>query len=144
MNADKREWKARILVEAAAIADDSAASKRLGVSRRSLIRWRNQLETDPVLAQAVAEKKAVAEKAWLADIPAVLQSGIKFLKRAADEADPKDPAVIHAVAGAVKLLAEVQQAQQYLDARINRATAAVGTPAGPTPTGAATTTLRAA
>lgn len=128
MSPSKRDRIAKILVEAS-VNGDKATAEKFGVSLRSIQRWRSKLpggnETtgappDDKLAQAVAEKKAKVEEGWADEIPEALRDAVKFLRRAAKEADPKDPAAIHSIAGAMKMLSETAATWKVLDARLAR------------------------
>jgi hypothetical protein len=116
---------ARLLIEAAIIGDKATARKH-GIALRTLQRWRVKLagdvELSSELSQAIAEKTRELDKAWADGIGDALRDGIRFLGRAFKEADVKDPAAIHAVAGALKLLAEAETTQRVLDARLARET----------------------
>jgi hypothetical protein len=108
---------AAILVEAAYRGDDETV-KKWGVSRQSIYNYRNRLENDPKLLHTFTLLKKEYDTNWANDIPAAIRSGIDFLGRASKEADPKDPDAIHAVAGAVKILAEVGMTKAILDVRL--------------------------
>jgi hypothetical protein len=89
---------------------------------KSLHRYRARLSGDgelsKELSRVVCEKKTISDLGWAAEIPSMLQAGIAFLRRAATEASVTDPDVIHSIAGAVKIVAEVQAMRDVLDARI--------------------------
>lgn len=112
---------AAILVDAA-YKGDEAAAQEWGVSVRSVERYRARLATDPKLAVTVAEKRALAERDWIDCFPATLGAGADFIERAAKQGDPKDPNMVHAVAGAMKLMAEIMFVKRMLDARLNERT----------------------
>lgn len=121
MTSEKRDKVAKILVEATVIGDKAAADKN-GISLRTLWRYRSQLKagTDSELTASVSDKKAVIEKGWADEIPGALRSAVEFLRKAAEQADPKDPEAIHSVAGSMKLLSEVAATWKVLDARLAR------------------------
>jgi len=118
-----RELAASALLEAAYTTDEKACAK-YGVSVRSLQRWRQQLaEGDPELAGFVATKKAAFDKAWAEELPAALRKGLQCLADCMDSVrnDPeslKSPTVIHAVAGAMSICAEIYLTGKVIDARI--------------------------
>lgn len=111
------ERAATVLAEAALVGDEKAANNH-GVSVRSVEVWRARLNTDPLLVEFFANKTQAATSDWADDINDAIKAGVDFLKRAANQASPMHPDVIHAVAGAVKLLSEVQMTKRVLDARI--------------------------
>jgi len=116
-----RERVAQILVEALHNGD-SEASRKFGVSIRTLQRYRRRLHTDRELSQIVALKKTAFEQMWLEDATQAIREAIRFLQRAAVEADPTDPNAIHAVAGALKILAEVSLTREVLSVRLEEGT----------------------
>jgi hypothetical protein len=109
---------AAILVEAAYFGDKVTAEK-WGVTERTIRNYQARLDEDSKLSLIFHNKKVVFESDWAADIPAAIRSGIGFLQRAGKEADPKDPNAIHAIAGAVKILAEVGMTKAILDVRLS-------------------------
>lgn len=111
------ELAAQILAEAAVLGDHDTV-RRHGISLRTLQRYRQRLAKDPKLAESVARKKAVLEREWATELAPAIRQTILFLRRAAQEADPRDPHAIHAVAGALKILADVAMTQKVLDARL--------------------------
>lgn len=115
MKASIRNRAAIILAEAAVFGDEEAI-KRHKISLRTLQRYRKAVGSDPELARLFADKKAALEVAWAQEIPAAAREAILFLRRASEKADPKDPAVIHAVAGALKILTETHVTLRGLDA----------------------------
>lgn len=129
MTQDQRDRAAKMLVEAATLGD-KATAKKYGISLRSLQRWRKRLEGDTDLSSAVAAKKARVEEGWADEIPGALRAAIAFLRKAAEKADPADPAAIHSVAGAMKLLSETSATWKVLDARLARQNRPAGSEAG--------------
>jgi len=118
----KYERAAAVLLEAL-YTNDEQATKRHGVSLRSLQRWRRQLATDSELAGFVATKKAAMDARWADELPIALRSCLIFLTGAFDQAatDPRalcNPVMIAAVAGALKICAEVYYTGKVIDARL--------------------------
>jgi len=111
------ERAATALAEAA-FTDDLTASQRHGVSLRTLERYRSRLRTDEKLAAFVAAKKAALEREWASSLAPAIREAIRFLQRAAREADPGDPNAIYAVAGALKILSEVFMTREVIGARL--------------------------
>ena len=105
------------LVEAAYRGDDEAA-ERWGVTTRTIMNWRARLDEDVEFSAIFAHKKEQFEAGWRDELGLALRAGIDFLKRAAQEADPRKADVIFSVAGAVKILADVNASMDILDARL--------------------------
>lgn len=110
---------AMILVEAVWLGDQRTAEK-WGITTRTIINYRNRLVVDKKLSEIFIHKNEVFTNDWAAGIPSAIRAAISFLQEAAMKADPKDPAVIHAVAGALKMLAEVGLTKEVIDARLGR------------------------
>lgn len=110
---------ATILVEAAFFGDSQAA-ERWGVSERTVQRYRKRMGKSDELSSIVALKKENFEQNWADEIPAAIRSATRFLMNASRQADPTDPAAIHAVAGAMKIMAEVGLTKEILDVRLGR------------------------
>jgi hypothetical protein len=161
MSPTKREKIATLIVEAATTSDKAVCAK-YGITVRTLQRYRKlldsaapeQAKTDekapeevtkatetvaatPSLSQLVADKKAKVEEGWADEIPGALREAIGFLRRAAKDASTKDPAAIHAVAGAMKLLSETSATWKVLDARLARQNRPVQPANGSAPAGGA-------
>jgi hypothetical protein len=109
---------ASILVEAAYHGDKETAG-RWSITTRTIQRYRERLNEDSELSQTVALKKQQYEADWANEIPGAIRSAVRFLQRASNEANPKDPDTIHAVAGALKILAEVGITKAILDVRLS-------------------------
>jgi transposase-like protein len=108
---------ARILADSTMMRDSDAAKKH-GVCEETIRRYRIRFEKDARLREMVAEKKQIQDVRWADRITNAIASAVDFLDRAAKAADPQDPEAIHAIAGALKMLGEVQMAREMLDERI--------------------------
>src|SRR6185436_21162059 len=91
---------------------------------RTLYNYRNELQSNESFAEHFARKKQAFDKAWAEELPAALAESVKFLAQVARNAqkDPnayRNPLLISAVAGAMKLCAEVYYTGKFMDARIN-------------------------
>ena len=123
MAALNKELAAEVLL-AAIFTTDEQACQKYGVSLRSLQRWRRQLaDGDPELAGFVATKKAAWDAAWAEGLPAALARGLQALEKCfkeihADTSACKNPVVIHAVAGAVRIVAEIHLTSKVINARL--------------------------
>jgi hypothetical protein len=119
----KRDLAASILVEALYTTDKETCEK-YGVSIRSLQNYRQRLATDAQLALIFARRQKDSYSLWVDEVPIALFKAIRFIGHAADsvDSDPnyrKNPMVIEAVSGALKLVAEVHFANQVISARLN-------------------------
>jgi len=112
----KLEEIAEILVAASVLGPKKAAEK-YGISKRVLYTYRKKLEEDPVLYQLFSEKRAKLGDDWIGRIKEAIAETVEYIKRAAREADPRDPQSIHSIVGALKILSEVVFTQRILDAR---------------------------
>lgn len=118
-----RELAAATLLDAAYTTDERACAK-YGVSVRSLQRWRRQLaDGDPELAGFVATKKAAFDKAWADELPVALRKGLQCLSECmeslrTDSQTLKNPAMVHAVAGAMSICAEIYFTGKVIDSRL--------------------------
>jgi hypothetical protein len=108
---------AAVLVEAAYFGDKAAAD-RYGITVRSVERYRERLDDDIELSAFVTIKKQEFEDRWAEELPAAIRASIRFLAKAANEADHKDAQTIYSVAGALKILADVTLTKRVLDARL--------------------------
>lgn len=117
-----KELAATVILEAAYTTDDKAAV-RYGVSTRSIRRWRKQFASDEVLAAFVRTKKEAMDAAWAEELPIALRHSLDFIASAAQSAsdDPmckRNPEFIHAIAGALRICAEVYYTGKIIDARL--------------------------
>ena len=114
-NADRA---ARILVEATmSRLTDEEFAKRHGVSDRTLRNWRTRLGEDDEFAELFLSLKSKAVDKWAGSLAGAIRGSIEFLARAAETCATDDPAAVHSIAGALKILADVAMTQQALDAR---------------------------
>lgn len=112
------DMMARILVEAAYCGDDATCQK-YGLSDRTLRRWRASLPDSPALSELVRIKKREYDKRWADEAPETIKAGMDFIKRAAQEGNSKNPDMVHAVAGGIKIVSEIMAVREYLDAKLN-------------------------
>lgn len=106
-----------VLVDAS-FYGDAAAAKRMGVTIRSIENYRKRLETDSELVVLFANKKRLFESSWASELPAAIRACIAFFVRAAQEGNPRDPEMVHAVAGAFKLVTDAGFAKAILDVKL--------------------------
>jgi hypothetical protein len=117
-----KEFAATVLLEAA-YTTDAIVCQKYGISLRTLQRYRKALSESEELTQFVATKKAALDELWAEQLPRSLRSTIEFLGEAAirakaDASSYRNPALIEAVAGAMKLCADVYYTGKVIDARI--------------------------
>lgn len=117
---ERLERTAEILVDAYITRDDRKTAERYGITDRTLRNWRKSLETDAELSAIFREKKAKASEGWANEVPGALRAAVGFLRSAAEQGDPKDPNMVHSIAGAMKLLSEVSATWKLLDVRMAR------------------------
>jgi hypothetical protein len=118
----KPELAAAAIV-AAMYQSDKEACEHFGISQRSLQNYRQKLATDLEFAALFAKKKAEFDNQWADELPGAIRESLLFLHEAAraareDPAYRKNPIVIQAVAGAMKLCAEVYYTGKIIDARL--------------------------
>ena len=114
------ERAAAILLEAM-LTSDKAAVENHGITARTLFNWRERLYSDSTFSDIFRHKKDAAERDWASSLAPAIRDGIDFLARAGREANHKDPEVIHAIAGALKILTTTATKKEVLDATLNRA-----------------------
>jgi len=108
---------AQILVEAS-ISGDEATAKRNGITLRTIGRYRVRARHEPALSEIVLRKKELAEANWAAELPSAIRAGIDFMLDAFRSKKRDDPDMLHAVAGAWKILTEAALTKDVLDARL--------------------------
>jgi len=111
------ERAATILAEAA-FSDDQSVCQRHGITDRTLRRYRARLLSDPRLSTFVREKQARLAEQWAHELAPAIGAAVRFLRQAAQSADPTNPAAIRAVAEALKALAEIDMARDMLRSRV--------------------------
>lgn len=111
-----KELTAMILVESSYFGDKRTA-KKFGISDRTIRNYRQRLNSDEELAKIFREKNDLSAQEWAHEMPAAIRAAIDFLRRASQEAKTDDPECIHAVAGALKILSDVEITKQVIDAR---------------------------
>jgi predicted Zn-dependent protease len=117
-----KELVATVFVEALVTTDERACAK-YGISLRTLQRWRKKLASDPLVSQYVATKKEAIDAAWADDLGAPIKAAAKLITDAAESADQvtkRNPEFVRAIAGALKICAEVKLTSKIIDARTVR------------------------
>lgn len=111
------ERAALVLVDAAYLGDKRAA-KKWAVTTRTILNYRRRLDSDEKFSSLFELKRQAAEKDWAAEAPLAIRAAVDFLLRAAQNGDEKTPEMVHAIAGAMKLTADMYLTKQVLDARL--------------------------
>lgn len=111
-----------VLLEALFTTDEEACSK-YQIHRRTLANYRKRLAEDKNFAQFFLTKKKEFYDKWADDMPVALKDSLAFISHASRSAakDPRsymNPALISAVAGAMKLVADILYTGWVIDARI--------------------------
>ena len=114
-----KDRAASILVDAA-YWGDKAAAERAHVCERTIRRWRGTMASDAELSSLVQVKKAEVDAAWADSISAAIVAVIEYLRDAARVLPKNKPENVHAVAGALKILADIRMTKAVLDARVAR------------------------
>jgi len=102
----------------ASLTNDTVAAEKWNVTVRTIQNWRKRLDSDPEFSELFASKRAAAEKEWADELPTAIRSTIEFIKRAAQSPNCSDPAMVHSMAGAMKILTETAAMRKLLDARL--------------------------
>lgn len=129
-----KEHRVKVVLEAVQ-AGDEAVMRKYRIHERTLRRWKTEVlaSDDPKLSDVVRRKRAAQDVAWASRIPAAMSACLAFLERAATAASAENPDVIHAIAGAMKMIAETDNTYRFIDARIRGQDGANGAPARPVP-----------
>lgn len=114
--------RAAVILAEAAFSDDRTVCQRHGITDRTLRRYRKRMLSDPRLSTFVREKQARLTEQWTHELAPAIGAAIRFLKQAAQSADPSDPAAIRAVAEALKGLAEIDMTREVLQSRVGGGT----------------------
>lgn len=111
-----KDFASTILAEAAYFGDKETAKKH-NIHWRTVNNYRKRLDDDKELVALFTKKRELLEINWAEDLAPAIMAGIAFLKRAAQKADEKDPAAIHAIAGATKILTTISTTKEILNVR---------------------------
>lgn len=103
-----RERASMILAEAEFFGDNQILSK-WGITRQTLHNYRVRLQTDDELLQLFTLKKRLLTADWQADATKTLKVGLNELNRRMPIAEcEEDAKVIHAIAGAIKIVGDLK------------------------------------
>ena len=108
------ERAAMILVEADFFGDKETAS-RWGITDRSIRNYRSRLAEDRQLSALFQVKRQLFSASWVDDAAKTLKVGLAELnKRIPTARDEDDAKIIHAIAGAVKIVGELKIGHEAL------------------------------
>lgn len=118
----KPEMAAAVIVEAL-YSSDAVACGKFGITQRSLQNYRRRLSEDRQFSLIFAQKKAEYDSQWADELPGALRESLILIHEAAHEVRKNptylmNPMVLQAVAGAMKLCAEVHFTKKIIDARL--------------------------
>lgn len=121
---DKYDLAACVLLEALYTTDE-IASKKYGISERTLRNYRQRHATDPKLADLFRQKKQALDAQWAETLPKAMQEAAQTIADIAQavRTDPmmkRNPVMLQSLAGALKLCADVYYTGKVIDARIAR------------------------
>jgi len=108
-----------ILVEAAFFGDVKT-SEKWGIHKRTVENYRKRLKDDAKLVALFNLKKEMFLSDWVETLPVAIRAGTQYLIESFQVANRGDPEVIHAVAGAMKILAEIGITKEMLDVKLGR------------------------
>jgi hypothetical protein len=108
------EKASTILAEAELFGDDATA-KRWGITTRTIYNYRDRATSDAKLSESFILKKRVLLVNWQADATKTIKVGLSELNRRIPIArSEEDAKVIHAIAGAIKIVGELKIASDAL------------------------------
>lgn len=113
------ERAASALLEAL-LGGDQTAAEKYGVSIRSIQTWRQRLGEDAHLVEFFAIKRRAFEDGWAEELGVPIRAAARLITEAAASADAvtkRNPEFIHAIAGALKICAELKIVSKVIDAR---------------------------
>lgn len=108
---------AAALIEAVFYGEQKTVEK-YGISPRTMRNWRRRLVEDAEFAALFQRKKAQFENSWLNRLTVPIQRAMDFIADACSTMDARqrsNPEMIHAVAGALKICADVYLTSKALN-----------------------------
>lgn len=117
------DFAATVLLEAA-FTTDKAVCVKYGITDRTLRNYRQRLAADANFSAIFHTKKESVDKAWADELGTALRKGIRLIAECADgfgqdeQMYKRNPELIAAIAGAVKICAEVYYTGKVIDARL--------------------------
>lgn len=113
---EKLEKIAQVLVFASLYGDNQAA-KDSGLALRTIQHYKKRLREEPELAKIYVLKKQEFEGEWVNEVASTLLAGMNYIKQAS-QSEEKTPEMVHAIAGAMKIVGEIGLTKEIIDARI--------------------------
>lgn len=111
------ERVAAILVEALFFGDVPTA-KRWGITERTVYNYRKRLHNNVNgLSEIFNRKRELFESQWSDDIPATIRMALNYIQRASTELEI-NPEGVHAMSGALKIVAQVGLMKEMMDVRL--------------------------
>jgi hypothetical protein len=101
--------RASMAIAEADIFGDKAALDKYGINQSTLWRWRDRASSDSKLHESALLKRRMLLVDWQQDATKTLKVGLTELNRRLPLADTEEDAkVIHAIAGAIKIVGELK------------------------------------
>ena len=94
----------------------SKAAQQLGVSKRTIYRWKKEARESDELAKTVRAVKRDYLEGWLEQFGPFLIEAAQFLRESLDELDPGDREDVHQVTGSISQVADILLTKDMLDA----------------------------
>ena len=108
---------ATILVEALFFGDDPVA-KKWGIHKRTIQNYRVRLQNNTNgLVSTFKHKKQAFESEWANDVPITIRMALSYIQRASTELE-MSPDGVHAITGALKIVAQVGLMKEMMDVRL--------------------------
>jgi hypothetical protein len=111
------EQISQILVEAMFTSEQNTANK-YGIAVRTINRWQEKALIDLELSKLIEIKKRMYYRRWVDKAGAALDHGIEYISRAM-QTQTVTPEMLHAAAGALKIISEIITLREVLDARLS-------------------------
>lgn len=109
--------RAAVVLADALIATDKVASRRWGVSERSVKRWRARMVEDEMLAHLVSQKAAEARSKIGDRLDEAILGTVAYLAASVAELPVGDTGAMHIAAGVLKMLTEAKIGVAVVGAR---------------------------
>jgi hypothetical protein len=114
------EFAATVLLEALFTSDRKACEK-YNITDRTLRNYRARLNSDADFSALFQKKKALLDRAWADDLTATARKAARFIGSVAESDDPglrRNPVMVHAMAGALKICVDAYLTNRVIDARL--------------------------
>lgn len=108
--------KASIVLAEADIFGDDATAKRWGITTRTIYNYRDRATLDPKLSESFILKKRMLLVDWQTEATKTIRIALNTLNtRIPTATTEEDAKVIHAIAGACKVIGELKLASDALN-----------------------------